>query len=504
VSVLDASHSGPMVNSPYAVTERRAGFAEAPVSLVAVVVLASAFLGAIAVLRPEFALLALVGLAFVPVVLVSPITGLCALTVLSFLEEFSTISGGLSSTKVLGALLILAWLAAAATRPGRDRREAALVREQPGLSTALVLFVAWAAMSILWAEAPDAAQSSVARYAPNILLFPVVVFAIRTPRHVVWLLSTFVASSLAVVAIGVLTGTLDEGDRLKGAGLNPNQLGGYLAAAAIFAAAAAASRRRSPPARAAALVVSSLTGLGVLMTGSRGALVGLAAALAVVPVALGKGRRLGAFALVVTALLGTVWWYAAFAPEGVVQRVTNPEEGGGSGREDLWLVGWRMAEAEPFHGVGAGNFPNSAVHYLLKPGLTERDETIVDDQKVAHNIYLTVLAELGAVGLTFFLVILGASLRCCLKAARAFARQGDELLELTARALLIALVGLLVAGFFSSAVYSKQMWLLLALGPALLALANRRAAPQLAEVTSTRRRTVSTRAAAPVRHGASP
>ena len=52
-----------------------------------------------------------------------------------------------------------------------------------------------------------------------------------------------------------------------------------------------------------------------------------------------------------------------------------------------------MVQDKPVAGVGAGNFPVSSIHYLLRPGKTQRDEIIVDKQKVAHNIYLTVLSE---------------------------------------------------------------------------------------------------------------
>ena len=37
----------------------------------------------------------------------------------------------------------------------------------------------------------------------------------------------------------------------------------------------------------------------------------------------------------------------------------------------------------------------------------------------------------------------------------------------------VAIVGLLAAGFFLSGQYSKELWLLLGLGPALLAMSSR-------------------------------
>jgi O-antigen ligase len=467
-------------------------------------VAASIAFGVLAALGPGLALLGILAVAFVPIVVVSPIAGLCGLTLLTFLEEYSAISGAVSGTKLLGALLILAWAAAAATKVARDRSERGLLRDQPALCTFLVLFAAWACMSITWAESSGAAQGAVGRYVLNFLLFPIVYLAVRQPQHVTWLVAVFIAGSLVAVGFGVLTGNVVESeDRLKGAGLNANQLGGYLVAAAIFAATVAAYRRWPIGTRGLALVIAAVAGVSVLMTGSRGALVSLAVAFGVAPLVLGKGRRLGALALVLAAVLGSIWWYVALAPASVVERVTHPAEGGGSGREDLWRVGWRMVEAQPVHGVGAGNFPESSVHYLLRPGRTDRDEIIVDDKKVAHNIYLTVLSELGAVGFALFVAILGICVRCALKAARDFARQGSELMELIARALVISLISLLAAGFFSSAVYSKQMWLLLALAPALLALAeSQRAAERVVLRSGLQRWSGSSRAGASALRGA--
>jgi O-antigen ligase len=103
-----------------------------------------------------------------------------------------------------------------------------------------------------------------------------------------------------------------------------------------------------------------------------------------------------------------------------------------------------------------------------------RSDFIVDDPKVAHNVYLQVLAELGAVGLVLFLGLIAFVLRSVLRAARRFGALGDRSMEVLTRALLIALCGLLASAFFSSAIYSKQLWLLLALGLAIGAMADER------------------------------
>lgn len=152
-----------------------------------------------------------------------------------------------------------------------------------------------------------------------------------------------------------------------------------------------------------------------------------------------------------------------------LQRVTS--NNGGTGRTDLWRVAWRMVEARPVLGVGAGNFQQASIHYLLRPGLLERSDLIAETNRVAHNTYLTVVAELGFVGALMFVALIAISLGCGVRATRFFARQHDRPMEMLARSWLIAMVGLLTADVFLSAEFSKELWLLLALGPALLAVA---------------------------------
>jgi O-antigen ligase len=133
-----------------------------------------------------------------------------------------------------------------------------------------------------------------------------------------------------------------------------------------------------------------------------------------------------------------------------------------------------MVLANPEKGVGVGQFETSSVHYLIAPGTIRRSDLIIDQPKVAHNIYLHILAELGVIGLVPFLLILGFALRCALLAAREFGRRGDTSMDLVSRAVFVGLIGILSADFFASEQFSKQLWLLLGIGPALLAIAQRR------------------------------
>jgi O-antigen ligase len=168
-------------------------------------------------------------------------------------------------------------------------------------------------------------------------------------------------------------------------------------------------------------------------------------------------------------VLSLVGFFAIVATPEQRGRVT--EVAGGSGRADIWTIGWRMVEAHPVNGIGVGQFRSNAVHYLIAPGTIQRSDLIITTPKVAHNIYLHVLAELGVIGLVAFLLILGFSLRCALRAARLFERCKDLTMELLSRAVFVGLVGILTADFFASEQFSKQLWLLLGLGPALLTMA---------------------------------
>jgi O-antigen ligase len=132
-----------------------------------------------------------------------------------------------------------------------------------------------------------------------------------------------------------------------------------------------------------------------------------------------------------------------------------------------------MVQANPVVGVGSGNYTIAESDYLLFPGAIQRGDFIVDKPLVAHNIYLHVLAEMGVIGLALFLSLLALCIASAVRAVAIFRDRGEHALEMLGRALVVALAAILAADFFVSEQYSKQLWLLLAMGPALLAIARR-------------------------------
>jgi O-antigen ligase len=438
--------------------------------------LVGVLLGLAAAVDPLLALAAALGAALAGVVLVSPAAGLCMLLAVSFFEDVAEATGGPSLTKVLGLLLALAWLGGVAVASRAGMRPRGIVAREPALVAALALFGVWTVVSFVWATDLPLATDSVTRFALNFALFPIVLAFVVERRHVVALFAVFVAASVASVVYGLVAdpsaGEPTEG-RLAGAGINPNELGAMLVVAVVLGVALGLVRSWHPLARGAAFAGAAVSTVGLFLTLSRGALFGLAVAMLVAPLVLGPGRRRAALVVMAIAALCAVAWFGVIASESSRERVTNPSAGGGSGRTDLWRVGWRMVEDHPVRGVGVGNFPARSVDYHLRPGSTENDAYIVDTPKVPHNIYLAVLSELGIIGLILFVAVLVIPLAAAVRAAREFARRGQAVLELLSRALFLGLVGYLAALFFSSQLFEKQLWLLLAAAPALLAIAQR-------------------------------
>jgi O-antigen ligase len=427
-------------------------------------------LGLLAGLDPKLAVAAAIGLAFVAIVLGDLTVGLCAFTLVAFTDNLPSLGGAtLSFTKIAGLLLAISWLATLATR--REDRPG-FVSTHPMFAYALLMFLGWALLSLRWAEDPAEGAGAVFRYALNAILFLIVFTAVRERRHPMWVAAAFVAGATVSAIYGLLSPVeydpYDVTSRLGGAGVDPNEIAASLVAGLILAGALFAARRGSGFVRIAALTAVGICAAGIFLSLSRGGLLALGVAL--IASVFAGGRWRGAAALLAIAVgLGAVGYFGFVAQPEARERVTTAE--GGTGRSDIWRVGWRMVEGAPLQGVGVGQFSISSIHYLLEPGALQRDEFIVDTPKVAHNIYLQVLAELGIVGLVLFVSILGFSLSCALRAARAFRRLGERHAELIARAVFVALAGILAADFFVSEHYSKQLWLLLALGPALLALA---------------------------------
>lgn len=407
--------------------------------------------------------------AFMLIVMANLTVGVCLFLLVTFLDVLSQ-NQNLSVTKGAGAVLAGSWLATIAIRPGTRR---GLTSHAPWLVAALMAFLVWSAVSALWAESPSATATSTLRFALDAMLMPIVFWAIRERRHVVWVYGVFVVGVLLSVLWGISVGKAATGvsaaqvGRLTGANVEANVLATLLIVCTVFASALAVVLRRMPMARVLAVLAALAATAAFFGTFSRGGIV----ALTVVILASGfyAGRSRPAF---VALVLGVILVGAVFLKDTTSSAVQRLASTSTSGRADVWKVGLRMVRANPIVGVGSGNYTAAEPHYLLAtPGPITRADLIVGTPFPAHNVYLQILAEMGVIGLVLFVSVILLSIGAAVKSVKLFEAVGDRSMEVLGRSLVLALVGILAADFFISDQYDKQLWLLLAMGPALLAIA---------------------------------
>lgn len=430
---------------------------------VAIVGLAVA-LGLLAGADPSYGVAAAAGLSFVALLFADYTLASGVFVVTTFLALPS------AASKPIGGLLVAAWVALIATR--RNSNIDNFISRHSAISLLIIAFLAWTLAGVAWAESPGAVLTGFSRYGLNCVLFLVVYTAVKTRRNALVLSIFFVLGVVIAAGDGIINPpavtTVGDVSRAGGTFGDPNELAAVLVVGVLVSVAVALNRAAAPALRMASIGAAVLSVAGILLSLSRGGLIAMGVALLAGVAVAGRWRALMAL-LTLTMAFATVSYYAFYASPAARERVTQTNgNGGGSGRVDLWRVAGRMINDHPIHGVGTDNFQISSVHYLLLPGALTRAVYIVDKPKATHNMYLQVLSEEGFIGLGMFLAMIGFSLRCFQRAWRRFRATADRDMEILTYALFIGLVGFLAASIFLSEEYSKQLWLLLALGPALL------------------------------------
>jgi putative inorganic carbon (HCO3(-)) transporter len=430
----------------------------------------AAVCGLLAGIQPLLGVSAALAVAFTVVTLSNLTAGLVLFTVLSFLDVFSaTSSGAASFMKVAGGLLFGSWCLARLL--GHASTRGSVARIPAGAGLCVVALALWSGLSVTWAQSPRSAATATLTFLLDMLLIPIVMAAVRDREQLAWVLSAFVLGAIVSAAYALLdpsaAGAGHYGRLAGGIGDANEEAAVLVAAIPLAIALPAVSSRAWMRSLGWTGVIVCL--LGVFATLSRGGLLALGVVLACAVLFGGRWRSRAAL-LLAGAVICTVSYYAVIAPLAARERVTMTTS---NGRLDIWHVGWRMVQAHPLQGVGAGNFQDAAVHYVQAPGSITSARLIVDAPHVAHNVYLELLADLGIPGLLAFVGVAMFSLLAGLRAARAFERRGDAGLELAARCVVLALIGFLAADFFLSGEFSKQLWLTFALCSALLGLAQR-------------------------------
>ncbi|MBF6589195.1 MAG: O-antigen ligase family protein [Ktedonobacterales bacterium] len=284
------------------------------------------------------------------------------------------------------------------------------------------------------------------------LVLAVTLWLARSPSHVRWLIWALIGAGVAEALLGYAQWVLATGDlgpggdslRVFGTFAQPNPYAGELNFA-LLPALALALWGTAPRERWVAGVAAALVAGASALAGSRGALLGLLAGLAVLLIVGWRRERLAGLAVLIGVPVVLVAWVGRLIPVSLQARLlaevrlsdlslsSSVNDANFSTLERLahWVAGLRMFAAHPLLGVGAGNYSVVYGRYAV-PGWPEA-------LGHAHNYYINAAAETGVVGLLAFLALAAAALYAGGRAVRAPRRDGAT------RALALGLLAVIVA-----------------------------------------------------------
>ena len=325
-------------------------------------------------------------------------------------------NGGFTWRQELTVALLLSAAFALLIRRGRAGRDASDDAARAArLSTGLLAaFVAWTAASAIWATNLFAAAHHALSWVAYLLLFTLLVRAYTSRRALSTSLKVLGAVVLVTAAANVV-GHLGSAYSL----LRANGMGEPLAVSVpLFASLALCARRR----RAALLsgLAAALAWLAVLQIAERAAFIAVCAGLLVLAASMLATPRFRPHsprraALVALALLACV--AVQYAPSPFEQSRHQPVLArlGATSAGDLntrarflyWGAAFEMWRARPLAGVGANNFSTKMPEARAAFAARHPDSPLngLNEKYLnagAHNEYLQILAELGAVGLALF------------------------------------------------------------------------------------------------------
>ena len=198
--------------------------------------------------------------------------------------------------------------------------------------------------------------------------------------------------------------------------------------------------------------------IAMLATESRGGIIGLVAISAIIFKKQGKNFKQAIFPLIVIVVIVITFASGRFWER--MSTMLNPEEdyniSAGGGRMEIWKSGLKMMIRRPVTGVGINAFE-------IAEGESHLDVETGNSGKWSspHNSFIQIGAELGLIGLFFFIKLLSSSIKAIreCRANKLLGSSSQWLLDGTE----VAFYGYIVTGFFLSQAYGSVLYLLIAL-----------------------------------------
>ena len=279
-----------------------------------------------------------------------------------------------------------------------------------------------------------------------------------------WTLAASVISGLSIAGYvlyqsGVPT-RFTQDYRLIGTFEDPNLFSSYLVISFCFLLMSRIVNPKAWKTVSAVVILASM-----VLTGSRAVIPAVLAGL-LVAVFTARGERVArrqlwrmtilGMALVTTAFLV---WNPTTSLESVSRIFTSENTAASDARIELWSVAWKMWQEHPVLGVGIGQYQAVADQYVFG-GVAN----------IAHNTYLSFLAETGLVG---FVIFMSLPVVIVVRVVRS-KRHGNVFAPLLA----LSLAAVSVQALTLNLENSRALWALLGISAAFCDVAARKVVPE--------------------------
>jgi O-antigen ligase len=272
----------------------------------------------------------------------------------------------------------------------------------------MTLFVAFAVLSLAWSQDGEATLGKITTYC-QLLAFAWLVWEFAPdPFRQKLLMQAYVAGGL----VGIFTQFFGhyrhsveaktyEAQRLTGGALDLNEFAIDLLMSIPMAVYCALDPKVNRLMRIAYILYCPLCALSILLTGSRMGFVCMCVMAALLFLFYLFKRPIIALGLGIIIGVMFLFLFTKFMPESTWERVSRSVEeiqtGHWSGRLKIYSGGLALFQEYPVLGTGSGTFARVIGRVIGEGGLVMAS---------AHNTYLSILVELGAIGILIFLAML--------------------------------------------------------------------------------------------------
>jgi O-antigen ligase len=342
------------------------------------------------------------------VLLHHPLLGLLGMLFLIPGEELTPFIAGRTFVFILGAATFGAWLIQTLLKGERLKLAT--------LPLALItLWFMWGLASSLWAQDQMLALGRAIDIVQGMLFLVLLQNLVSDGRRLKTVLIVYFS---ATVLFGLLAVEMGVSEGLKRAVVaeaqNPNALARALGIGLLLTPYVFDQFRRTWW-RIPVILGSASLLLAIFMTGSRGAWLGLIAAVgftwAIARVKFVKLRTIAAMIVLVLLSISLLNYYGIFG-DLVIRRalsLVSTEQTIESARAYIWLVGWEMIKDNLLLGVGLQNFPVRFEEHIDPAGVAGKPG--IYPGRDPHSIFLAAQAELGFPGLLVIVTLFWVSLR---------------------------------------------------------------------------------------------